>query len=264
MTARTYATAASVLALRRRVTEPDWAVLADVATMRLARATDLEALAALRGDMPGRQFRRRLQRLYELDVLGRLERRIGGQRSGSSGWVYALGLAGQRLLDPGEVTSVRRPWTPRPTWLRHALAVGHLYPVLRQADARGRLQLHSFEPEPVCWRPFTDEDGPVTLKPDALARFDVDDITASVFVEVDCATESPNTLARKADVYRRYWLTDTEQEAHGVFPEVLWLVPSEARLRTMQRVIARQPDETEGLHRAELYDQALRAFLEPP
>jgi hypothetical protein len=102
------------------------------------------------------------------------------------------------------------------------------------------------------------------LKPDAFARFDVSVETASVFVEVDCATESPATLGRKCDVYHRYWLTEQEQDAHGVFPEVLWLVPSTARLQTMQKVIARQPPEAQALHRVALYDQALQAFLEPP
>lgn len=264
MTSHNYRTAASVLVLRRRLTEPDWAIVHDVERMRLARALDLQALAALREDLQVRQFRRRLQRLFELDVLARLERRIGGQRSGSSGWVYALGVAGQRLLDPGDGVSVRRPWTPRPSWLGHALATSHLYVVLRRADHGRSLRLLAYEPEPLCWRPFSDEHGDLTIKPDAFVRFEQGEDIVSVFVEVDCATESPATIAKKLDAYRRYWLSETEQRAHGVFPEVLWLVPAATRLRTLEATVARQPDDAQELHRVALYEQALPALIEPP
>jgi len=259
-----YVTTASVMELRRRLLAQDWAVLHDVEHMRLASALDLQALAALRGDLQVRQFRRRLQHLFELDVLARLERRVGGPSSGSTGWVYGLGLAGQRLLDPEGGVSVRRPWTPRPSWLTHALASSHLYVVLKTADHAGQLHLLDYQPEPLCWRTFNDQGGSTTLKPDAFARFEVGDDVASVFIEVDCATESPATLSRKLDVYRQHWLSDAEQTEHGVYPEVLWLVPTNARQAVVRRVVDRQPADAQALHRAARYDDALGVFTEPP
>ncbi|MGQ0434824.1 MAG: replication-relaxation family protein [Microthrixaceae bacterium] len=264
MTSNKYVTTRAVTELRQRLSDDDWAIVSDVERMRLASALDLQALASLRGEVQVRQFRRRLQRLFELDILARLDRRVGGARSGSTGWVYALGLAGQRLVDPGDGTSVRRPWTPRPSWLNHALASSHLYVVLRQADQAGDIRLLDYQSEPLCWRPIDAAEGQATLKPDAFVRFEVGDFVASVFVEVDMATESPATLHTKCETYRGHWLTDAEQTDHGVYPEVLWLVPTAGRRRVLEKVIDRQPEETRALHRVRLYDDARAAFIEPP
>ena len=103
-----------------------------------------------------------------------------------------------------------------------------------------------------------------TLKPDAFVRFEVGDFVASVFVEVDMATESPTTLHTKLETYRRHWMTDAEQIEHEVYPEVLWLVPTAGRRRVLEKVIDRQPEETRALHRARLYDDSRAAFIEPP
>jgi hypothetical protein len=264
MTPSNYATSGSVESLRRRLLPTDWLVVRDVATMRLAQATDLQALAALRGEVHVRQFRRRLQRLYELQVLDRLDRRVGGERAGSSAWVYVLGLAGQRLLDEGGSSSVRRPWTPRPSWLHHALASSHLYVELRTAENSGVLTLLDYESEPKCWRTFTSAEGKETLKPDSFIRFETGEEIVSTFIEVDCGTESPATIARKLSVYVSAFEAGFEQNEHGVFPETVWLVPSSGRQRVLEKVVARLPVEARALFRVALYEHALQAFLEPP
>ncbi len=76
-------------------------------------------LAALLGDGRGcravsaaRIARRVLARLTELGVLARLERRIGGLRAGSSGYVYYLGPAGQRLVAYWQGQAYPRPLPP--------------------------------------------------------------------------------------------------------------------------------------------------------
>lgn len=264
MSPNKYVTAAAVIELRERLSGGDWAIVTDVERMRLASALDLQTLASLRGEVQVRQFRRRLQRLFELDVLARLERRVGGAGSGSTSWIYALGVGGQRLVDPGDGTSVRRPWTPRSSWLNHALASSHLYVELRLAEQAGDIKLLDYQPEPLCWRPIDDAEAQTTLKPDAFVRFEVGEDIASVFVEVDLATESPATLHTKLETYRRHWMTDVEQTEHGVYPEVLWLVPTPGRQRVLGKVIERQPEETRALHRVRLYDDARAAFIEPP
>jgi hypothetical protein len=82
------------------------------------------------------------------------------------------------------------------------------------------------------------------------------------FVEVDCGTESPATLARKLTVYYRYYQSGIEQLRHELFPQVLWLVPTEARGTVLVDVAARQPPEAWQLHRIALYDDAASVFNE--
>lgn len=259
-----YVTTASVVELKERLLPADWAVLRDVETMRVAAALDLQVLANLRQPVPVRTFRRRLQRLHDQGVLARLERRVGGVSAGSAGWVYVLGVVGQRLLDDQGVASVRRPWTPRPSWLRHALASSHLYVVVKSAEAAGKFQLRQYQSEPDCWRPFMDEQRQVVLKPDAFISVEIGDEIASLFIEVDCATESPVTLRAKQAVYWSHYLTNQEQAAHGLYPEVLWLVPTVERRAVIERVIASHAEPAQVLHRVVLYADALQAVLEPP
>lgn len=261
MSRQRYLTALQLASLQGAMTANGWAVLRDVATMRLATASDLQTLQALRAPVPVRSFRGLLRRLDDQGVLFRLDRTVGGRKAGSAGFVYGVGLAGQRLL--GE--RPRRLWTPRPSWLAHALASSHLYVSLRQAEAQRSLALERFEAEPICWRSFTlPGGGTIAVKPDAFVRLDVGEFTDSFFVELDMGTESPATLARKADVYADYRTAGIEQTEHGVFPWVLWLVPDEQRAAVVHTVIDRQ-GEAAQLHRVATQAQALAAFLsEPP
>jgi hypothetical protein len=231
--------------------------------MRLAEATDLQTLQGLRAPLSVRQFRRMLAGLEERDLLFRLERRVGGRARGSAGYVYGVGTAGHRLRSADETASTPRPWTPRPSWLQHALAAGRLYVVLRSLEAERRLTLETFETEPAAWRTFSDDGLTVTLKPDGFVVIEHGDFVDSFFIEVDCATESPATIARKCDVYRRYWLSGAEQRQHGVFPQVLWLVPSDQRRAVLARVFAAQ-GEARHLHAVDRYDRAAAILDEQP
>jgi hypothetical protein len=261
---RPYLTSLQLNELRATLTTNEWAVLEDVAVMRLAVASDLQTLQGLRSPLSVRQFRRLLAGLDERGVLFRLERTVGGRARGSAGFVYAIGASGHRLrTDDGKPGP--RPWTPRPSWMKHALAVGRLFVVLRALEERNRLQRVNFEAEPSAWRVFNDGGETVTLKPDAVVVADHDDFRDSYFVEVDCATESPATIARKCDVYRRYWRCGDEQRTTGVFPQVLWLVPSDRRRDVIAKVIAALREAKE-LHSVARYDQAASVFgdEEPP
>ncbi|HVX18375.1 MAG TPA: replication-relaxation family protein [Acidimicrobiales bacterium] len=265
MNGRPYVTAHYLADLRTRLTEVDWAIVADVRQMRLASARDLQALQQLRAPLQVRSFRRRLQQLHELGVLARLERTVGGQRAGSAGFVYRLGSAGQRLLANEHGGAIQRPWTPRPAWLRHALAASHLYVVLRLAEAEQRLRLLDYQPEPLAWRRFQAVGGQaVTLKPDGFARYELPDALVSSFLEVDCASESPATIARKLGVYIACWQSGQALDSSGVFPETLWLVPDQRRRAVLQRVIDQHPAEARRLFRVGCYDQARQLFTEPP
>src|SRR5581483_930394 len=113
-----------------------------------------------------------------------------------------------------------------------------LYVRLVESCREHAADLLTFDAEPACWRRFTGAGGePVTLKPDAYVRVGVEDVERSAFVEVDLSTESPATLHRKCLAFIAYWRTGLEQQRHGVFPTVLWLVPDERRQQRLLDVV---------------------------
>jgi hypothetical protein len=59
-------------------------------------------------------------------LISRLDRVVGGRRSGSAGFVYALDVAGQRTLERVTASPVRRPTTPGAPFVRHVLAVSEI------------------------------------------------------------------------------------------------------------------------------------------
>lgn len=259
-----------------RITEAYVADLAEVLTprerelvqtldrLRLASVKQLERLhfTAHSPQANARQARRTLSRLTELRVVTRLNRQVGGVRAGSRGAIYTLDVAGQRLASacgPAGGIRLRRPWTPGASFLAHHLAVSELYASLVESARRGAVELLAFDAEPAAWRTFTGMAGAKTvLKPDAFVRLALGDFEDAYFIEVDRATHSGPSVARKLGVYRRYRQTGREQARwSGVFPEVLILVPSEARRSALREVVAGQPAESRGLFRVALYRDAL-------
>jgi len=77
----------------------------------------------------------------------------------------------------------------------------------------------------------------VTLKPDLYAATASGDYEDHWFIEADRATEHLPTVLTKCRVYARYAATGSEQHTSGVFPAVLWVVPTEARAVSMRRAI---------------------------
>lgn len=85
----------------QRMTDTDWLVLAFVSDCRLASGAQLIRrywLTAERNDARARAGRRALKRLADWRVLDPLPRRVGGERAGSAGMIYAVGVAGAKLL----------------------------------------------------------------------------------------------------------------------------------------------------------------------
>lgn len=266
MTPRARITEARVAQLQELLAPRDLAVVETLDNVRLAAATQLERLHFTDGTelANARQCRRALARLTSLRVLSRLHRPIGGVRAGSAGYVYTLDVAGQRLASasgPAGGIRIRRPWTPSTPFVRHTLAVTELYVRLREAESAEPLEVLDFWAEPLCWRRFTGIGGArVVLKPDAFVRLGVGQYEQASFVEVDRATQSGPTIARKLTVYRRYWQTGREQERFGVFPKVVFLVPSEARKEALVEVCAAQPSEAWPLFQVARFEGALAAM----
>lgn len=191
-----------------------------------------------------------LQRLTELGAVVRLERTVGGIRPGSSAQVFGLSGRGLGVLGVDGPYGRRRRtvWETKPYFMQHVLGVAELCVGLTERCRGGTAELLIFDGEPAAWRRFADGSGAtVTLKPDAYVRVGVGAFERHAFVELDMASESLPTIERKCGVYAAYWRSGLEQREHGLFPLVLWLVPTEDRQRRLEDTIASLPPETRRL-----------------
>lgn len=201
-----------------------------------------------------RATNRHLHRLSECGLLTCLERRIGGVRAGSGTNVWRLSEAGQRLLllarridGTDSKRSIRKRYhEPTLQFLKHRLAISELYVRLRElvTTNHGRnATLDKAELEPACWREYAGSLKSLALKPDLYAVTSSSEYEDHWFFEVDLATESPVVVVRKCEQYIRYYQSGTEQHKAGVFPRVVWLVPTDKRKETIARHIGERLSE---------------------
>jgi hypothetical protein len=188
-----------------------------------------------------RATNRSLVKLQGFGLIAALNRRIGGVSGGSGAYVWSLTEAGFKLLRLNKADNAprKRFFEPSPSFLEHTLAVSESCVQLTEICRKRRITLNKAELEPACWRSYTDDDGkPASLKPDMFAVTDNGDYEDNWFIEVDLATESPSVVLEKCKRYTRYYKSGSEQKQSGVFPLVVWIVPSLTRKDTLQRHIA--------------------------
>jgi hypothetical protein len=201
-----------------------------------------------------------------LGVVIRLDRTVGGMQRGSSAQVFGLSGRGLGVLDvPGPYGRRRRTvWETKPYFMQHVLGVAEVCVGLTELSRGGTAELLTFDGEPAAWRQFADGIGAtVTLKPDAYVRVGVGAFERSAFVELDMASESLPTIERKCLRYLAYWRTTLEQRHHGVFPVVLWLVPTEARQHRVREVTERLTTERVRLFEVMLQSDGPAALAAP-
>jgi len=238
VSARTYLTSRRMRELEAALSEREHAVIADVDRLGVLSGRQLRALHYANTDAGRRLCRLDLARLVESRCLARLGRRVGGVRAGSEGFVYAMGLTGRRLVDPNRTRWWART-TPGAAFLRHALSLGDLYVGLCAEGQAGRVSLVAFDAEPTCWRRFAGPGGArLVLKPDAYVVIDSGEFEDHFFIEIDCATESAPRIIQKARVYVRYWQSGREEIRLGLFPLVVWVVPTERRQQQLVSALA--------------------------
>jgi hypothetical protein len=259
-----YLTAARLRELEATLTQQDFAVLQRVTGLRFVSGAQLARLCFADADdalANARAARRSLLRLVRLGALGRLPRPVGGVRAGSAGFVYHLGLGGQRL-------AVARGWQPErrrrrslspgTLFVRHALQVAELHTRLTEGDRSRRFELLELAPEPSCWRSYDGNGGQrLTLKPDSYVRLGVGAYEHSYFVEVDRGTEGTRALADQMQRYVSYHRSGREQAEHGVFPKVLWTAASEQRASVIAETVARLPNASRELFEVVQFDAAV-------
>ncbi len=179
-----------------------------------------------------RAVARSLKRLRGLGLVDHLARRIGGVRAGSGGLVWHLTHAGERLLRLNEQSAspVRRFFEPSPYFLAHSLAVAEVAVNLTEIcrEQRG-MKLTALQPEPECWRTYSEYGSMLSLKPDLFAITMSGQYEDRWFIEVDLATESPSKVVDKCERYHKYYRSGLEQQEAGVFPLTVWIVPTVER-----------------------------------
>jgi hypothetical protein len=243
---RRYLSAAAYRELANELTGHDLIALKRVSDLRFVTGSQLTRLCFADSDdhnANGRAARRALLRLVRLAALDRLPRRVGGVRSGSAGFVYHLGLGGQRLaVERGwqPERRRRRSLAPGTLFVRHALQVSELHTLLVEHDRSRHVELLELTSEPTCWRTYGGVTGQrQTLKPDSFARLGIGEYEDSYFIEVDMGSEGSRALERQLQLYVTYFESGAEQATHGVFPRVLWLAPDDRRVQVIAASVAR-------------------------
>lgn len=257
-----YLTAARLYQISKELDERDLAVLDFTNESRYATGAQLIRGFWLTADPDtnaARAGRRALKRLADWRVLERLPRRIGGRRTGSDGFVYRVGRAGTRLLAARGIPAPRVE-APGALHLVHTLQTTELALRLREATTAGTLEVIEVQQEPRCWRKFIGVGGALrTLKPDLFARIGVGGgaLEDRWLAEIDLASESGRTIARKAERYLEHYRSGREQHHHGTYPRVLWLAPDEHRADQIREVLRRQPNEAKRLFVTRTFEEAV-------
>lgn len=175
---------------------------------------------------------RTLKRLRELGLIEHLTRRIGGVRAGSAGLVWHITHAGERLiyLENHTLTPTKRFFEPSPYFLSHSLAVAEVAVSLTELCREYQtMKLTTLQPEPECWRTFSEYGAIQSLKPDLFAITVSGQYEDRWFIEVDLATESPSKIVSKCERYHKYYRSGLEQQEAEVFPLTVWIVPTTER-----------------------------------
>lgn len=265
---RRYLSAAAYRELANELTDRDLIVLKCVSDLRFVTGSQLTRLCfaeSVDHNANGRAARRALLRLTRLGALERLPRQVGGVRSGSAGFVYHMGLGGQRLaVERGWQPEGRRrrSLTPGTLFVRHALQVSELHTLLVECDRSRHVELLKLASEPACWRKYGGVAGQrQTLKPDSFVRLGIREYEDSYFIEVDMGSEGSRALERQLQLYVAYFDSGAEQAAHGVFPRVMWLAPDERRVEAIEASVARLLAADRELFQVVRFDAVLATML---
>lgn len=251
-------TGIGIVELLARLSDRDQQVVGSVEQYRLLTSRQLQRLhfddVHSTGAAAARACNRTLAKLRDLDVLRALDRRIGGVRAGSAGFVWYLGPAGERIIDVvahgGSVRGRRNYREPSRHFVEHTLAISDLAIQAIEASRHGSLEILAMETEPASWQPTLSRHGtPQWLKPDLHL------VTANIeyehhwFVELDLATEHLPVIKRQCQAYEEFRATGRYQAAHGLFPAVVWVTPSPTRAAALRGAVAATSGLDPGLFR---------------
>ena len=253
--------------LRTRLSERDWSIIRFVDSHHYVATTQMRRVffaAHATQSAATRACTRVLDRLLLLRILTRLERRIGGSRHGSAAFVWCLDVIGERLARADNQPR-RRFHEPSYQFLTHTLAITETHVQLREAERANFFTLSRIEIETEAWRPYLTPSGTRSiLKPDLMVTLTTTDYADHWYIEIDLATESLPVLLRKCRAYEDYRRTGAAQAEHGVFPRVLWVMPTQARIARLQTAVATEPRLPDRLFAYTMPDRLIRVLTGPP
>ena len=245
---------ARLAALAGRLSERDRAVVADAVRLRFVTAGQLSRLHFAAIPQPVtrvRRVQRTLGRLVAHGLLVRCHRRVGGVRAGSASFTYGASAEGIRLvglLDGRGIPRARSMHEPGTSFVDHSVACCEAYVRIIEAERTGRLELLEHQAEPDCWRWYLGAIGArLSLRPDAFVALGVGQFEQRSFVEIDRGTEGTTALRRKLSAYLDYWRSGTEQQAHEIFPRVVWQVEGDKRIGVLRALIDELPTASRAL-----------------
>ena len=238
-------------------------LLALVAAHRFATTTQLARLTAPEYTSPAsalRQTQRHLASLAQQRLLTSLERRVGGWQGGSAVTIWAATTRGHRRVaaEGEEVARRQRPREVSTTFLDHLLAITEVRTsieeaVRQEADTEAAVAL-----EPDCWRTALSPSGQVqVLRPDLAVTITSPAYEDRYLIEVDRATENPGRVIATCWRYQEHQAASVQASDGdgGVFPLVVWLVPTDRRRHRLERAIAHSTGLLRELFRVIRLDQ---------
>lgn len=234
--------AAQLRKIAESLSERDWEILWFVLRHRYATTIHLRRAFFIDHATTAAATRacvRVLDRLLGHRLLGRLERRVGGIKHGSASFIWRLDVVSERLLRPNADARRTRFADPSPPFLDHALAVTEAHVAILDAMRSGGLPAATVAIETEAWRTYLSRFGVSTvLKPDMFATLSTPDYDDHWYIEIDRGTESLPVLLAKCHGYTAYRRTGRAQAEHGVFPRVLWVVPTQRRVARLEAALA--------------------------
>lgn len=253
--------------LAKHLSDRDWSILQWLRQHRYATTDHLRRAFFVDHATPAAATRacvRVLGRLMGKRLLLRLDRRIGGARRGSAGFVWALDVIGDRLTRTDNATRLRVQ-EPSVAFLTHSLAVTETHVRLLEAARGGSFLLNGVQVETEAWREYVTPAGATAvLKPDLMVALTSDAYDDHWYVEIDLGTESLPVLLRKCRAYEDYRRAGRAQVEHGVFPRVLWVLPDPRRAQRLHAAIAAEPNLPDRLFVCVTSEAVIPVLSEPP
>lgn len=264
---RTQVHRADLQQLATRLSERDWDILRFLNQHRYATTDQLRRVFFVNHATSGAAIRacvRVLDRLLGLRVLTRLERRVGGVRHGSAGFIWCLDVIGDRLTR-AEGGARKRVLEPSFPFLSHTLAITETHVTLLEAARAGNFHVNGVKVETEAWRDYVAPGGVRSmLKPDLMVTVSSDAYVDHWYFEVDLNTEWMPTLLKKCRAYDDYRRTGRAQAEHGVFPRVLWVLTTPERVMKLTAAIAAEPTLPDRLFVAITPDALIATLRDPP
>jgi hypothetical protein len=253
--------------LAAQLSERDWAITRFLYQHRYATTSQLRRRFFSNHASQSAATRacvRVLDRLLTQRILTRLERRIGGVRHGSAAFIWCLDVIGHRLTRTEDGTR-RRVHEPSFPFLAHTLAIAEAHVQLHEATASGAFRLNAVHVETEAWRDYVAPSGAKSiLKPDLMVTVGSDDYDDHWYVEIDMGTESLPVLLRKSGAYEDYRRAGRAQVEHGVFPRVLWVLLTQARVERLRAAIAAEPKLSDRLFTCIITEELIDSMRNPP